>query len=149
MEIIQYRRPKLQLDKYLSVTVDLSSATWNTVATHELFTVTGLVAVQIIPECTENLAGGGTIEFGTETNTGSFISAKTITDIDAGHIIQAGVGSPDTSFRISNLADYIVNTVDIGYEIKAAAATDGTLIVHCWWESLFGGSITAGAGGTL
>jgi len=39
---------------------------------------------------------------------------------------------------------------DIGYEIKTAALTDGTMEFNCYWLPLESGALLqAGAGGTL
>jgi hypothetical protein len=46
--------------------------------------------------------------------------------------------------------DYVINGLDIGYEITGAALTGGVLVFHCVWEPLNdSGLVEAGAGGTL
>ena len=141
------------LKNYLPVTVDFSSATWNTVATHELFTVTGLVRVQIIPECTEDLVAGagGTISLGIEGGTTAMNTATLFSLIDSNDL-WLDETTPSPLFSSTELIDKIINNNDIGFEIATNAFTDGTMIFHCWWEPLnqtTPGTVVAGAGGTL
>ena len=59
---VHYNNPN-----YLAITADFTSATWNTVATHEILTVTGLVRLYVVAEVTGNGAGAtATIELGNE-----------------------------------------------------------------------------------
>jgi len=155
--------------RHLVNTVDFTSSTWNTVATHEVFTVTGLVLFRTWVACTESLAGGGTFQYGTEdsgsgfASTGLFMPATTATEIDAGRFL---CGYPTISAAVDVIHPYLTNSttngvgfainesilynVDVGYEIIAAALTDGTLEFHCIWEPLTAGaSVVIGAGGTL
>lgn len=136
---------------YLAVTADLSNETWNTVATHELFTVTGLVRMRIVAEVTVNGAGvTATIELGHESDTDAFIATTTITDLAAGEIWIDATPTEVAGNTSTLLMDKIVNGVDIGYEIKTAAATAGKIVFHCWWEPLnSSANVVAGAGGAL
>lgn len=136
---------------YLSVTADLSAETWNTVASHEIFTVTGLVCVYIWIECTESLTGDtATIQLGVDGSTNEFIDVTTCTDIDAGVIWYDSENFFTYQTRPNAIITWIVNGLDIGYEIATAAATDGTLVFHCVWEPMNPtGSVVAGAGGAL
>lgn len=146
---------------YVQVSVDLSSSTWNTVASHEVFTVTGLVRMKMVIECAETLtdaADAATIQFGYAGATNSFIAATGAAG-NGGSTISAGELWYDTSptTQVDTYAnaqlDYIVNELDVGYEIAGAAITDGTLVFHCWWERIdpteTTASVVAGAGGTL
>lgn len=137
------------LQNYLLLTVDFTSATWNTAATHELFTVTGLVRMQLIPECTEDLASaGGSISLGTETNTSGFIAATVATTIDNGELWLTG--TPIAFIASTSIIDDLVNGSDVGYEITVGALTDGTMKFHCFWEPIgAGATVVAGAGGVL
>lgn len=135
---------------YVAVAVDLASATWNTAASHEVLTVTGLVRVHLWIECTENVAGAGSIQFGVEGATNGMIASTTGTDLDAGDLWYDA--SPTTSWDTDGnvVMIYDINGLDIGYEITGAALTDGTLVVHCVWEPLNAtGNVAAGAGGAL
>ena len=143
---------------YIAVTADLSAATWNTVASHEVLTVTGLVRLRIWIECTKTLvdaADGADIQFGLEGVTDAFIAATGAAG-KGGSTLSAGElwydTSPATVYdTMGNVVmDYVVNGLDVGYEITGAALTDGTLVFHCVWEPLnASGNVVAGAGGTL
>ena len=136
---------------YLAVTADFTSATWNTVATHELFTVTGLVRMKVIAEVTGNGAGAtATIELGNEGDTDLWIPTTTITDMVDGEI-WADATPTEVDGNFSSLVfDKVVNDVDIGYEIKTAAATGGSIVFHCWWEPINStGAVAAGDGSAL
>ena len=140
---------------YLPVTVDFSNATWNTVAVHEVFTVTGLVRVIIIPQCTENMAGANNMKFGSAANIAAapWVATTLKVDIDAGDIWLSA--TPAAGYEYdggagASIIDAILSTNDVGYEVETGAATDGTIIFHCWWTALVPGStVVAGAGGVL
>lgn len=134
---------------YLAVAADFSSATWNTVATHEILTVTGLVRVRIIPVCTVDLTGASaTIALGVEGAATTFIAATTGTDIDAGEIWLGT--TPAGQFAYSSVVDRVVQGLDIGYVVATAALTAGAITFHVWWDPLeTGATVVAGAGGTL
>lgn len=144
---------------YLAVTATMSSATWNTAAKHEVFTLTGLVRLRLLIECTTTLtdaADGASIQFGHETTTDAFI-ASTGAAGAGGNTIAAGEIWCDTSPAEiagdpATLAlDRIVgNGLDVGYEITGAALTGGVLVFHCWWVPIGStGAVVAGAGGVL
>lgn len=135
---------------YLSLTVDFSNATWNTVASHEIFTVTGRVRVVILPICTEDLAGAtATIALEDDGAAAAYIAATTGTDIDSGEVWLST--TPATSYAWSSVVDRVINGADIGYTIATAALSDGTIVFHCWWDDLGDGTanVVQGAGGTL
>ncbi len=135
---------------YLAVSADLSNATWLSVATHEVFTVTGLVRMRILIECTEDLAGAGSIQFGDETATNGIIASTTATDIDNGDIWADATPTEKHFAFASCVFDRVVNGLDIGYEITGAVLSDGTLVFHCWWEPLnASGAVAAGDGSAL
>lgn len=139
---------------YLPITVDMSSATWNTVATHEVFTVTGAVRMRMLIECTGTLtdaANAAAIQMGVEGVTNAWIASSDTDNIVAGSIwADASPGDTNGSFSSMVLDKVIVGGLDVGYEITAEAVTGGTLIFHCWWEPLNAtGAVVAGAGGVL
>lgn len=139
---------------YLAVTADLSSATWNTVATHELFTVTGLARVRIVAEVTttgdDTTGDTATIQLGTEGTTNGFIAATQVDDLLAGELWYDA--TPTTVFDTTStvVIDKIINGEDIGFEIAGEAAVDGEIVFHCWWEPLKSGStVVAGNGSAM
>ena len=136
--------------RHLVNTVDLSSATWNTAATHEVFTVDGLVRVRMWIECTETVVGAGSIQFGHETASNGFIASTTGTDLATNDIWYDTSPATVLDTYTNAVMDYVINGNDIGYEITGAALTDGTLAFHCVWDALNAtGSVVLGSGGVL
>lgn len=136
---------------YLTVTADLTSATWNTVAAHEILTVTGAVRVRILPICTGSVTSGGAITgiLGTETTTNGMITSTDLTTLDAGMAWLSD--TPNHLYAKTSVLDFIIaDGQDVGYTIGSNAATGGTIVFHVWWEPLNStGAVTAGAGGAL
>lgn len=139
---------------YLSVTADLSEVTWNTVATHELFTVTGLVRARIVAEVTatgdDTTTATATIQLGTDSDTDGFIAVTNVDDLTIGELWYDA--TPTVKFDTSStvILDKIVNGEDIGFEIAGEAATAGTIVFHCWFEPLNAtGAVVAGDGSAL
>jgi len=147
--MVHYNNPN-----YLAVTIDLTSATFNTVATHELFTVTGLVRMRVIAEVTttgDDTSGNtSTIQLGTEDATNDWIAATEVDDLTVGEI-WADATPTETNGNYSSLVfDKVVNGVDVGYEIAGEAATDGVIVFHCVWEPLNAtGAVVAGDGSAM
>ena len=149
----------MKLPNYFAVTADMTSATWNTVASHEIATVTGMVHMIVIPECTETLtdtADGASIQLGHQSLTTALIASTTAAT--AGTVIETGeiwVDATPADVMVLRSGfeplDFIIaGGLDIGYEITGAALTDGTLVFHVWYEPLNStGAVTAGAGGSL
>ncbi len=132
------------------MTIDLSNVTWNTQATHEVFTVTGLVRMRMWIECTENVAGAGSIQFGYAGTTNGFIASTVGVDLDANELWYAAAPATRLDVFTTAVMDYVINGVDVGYEITGAALSDGTLVIHCVWDALNAtGNVAAGAGGVL
>lgn len=137
---------------YLSVTADFTSATWNTIAKHEVFTVTGTVRMRVLAEATGNGAGAtATIQMGTEDATSAWIGVTTITDFVTGELWYDTTPTTFSETLTTAVLDKIVSGgKDVGYEIVTAAATGGGILFHCWWEPISSdGAVVAGAGGTL
>lgn len=136
---------------YLAVTADLTSATWNTVASHEILTVTGAVRVRILPICSGSVTSGGAITgiLGTETTTNGMIASTDLTTLDAGMAWLSA--TPSHLYAKTSVLDFIIaNGQDVGYTIGSNAATGGTIVFHVWWEPLNStGAVAAGAGGAL
>lgn len=135
---------------YLEVEADMSSATWNTVATHEVLTVTGAARIILIPVCTVDLTdgGGGAIQAGDEAATNGLIASTTANTIDADEFWLTT--TPAKRYAKSSVLDFIVNGLDIGYEITGAALTGGTLKFKAWWIPLdAAATVVAGTGAAL
>jgi hypothetical protein len=145
---------------HLQVNIDFAVAAWNTVASHEVFTVTGLVRALVIYRITGDLAGGAgaTIQFGREGDTDAYNVARVVTELDAGEVVSpiaantpAGViAFEDFLGDPANLADLILDGLDLGYEIAVNPATGGAIQAHCFWTPIStDGLVAAGAGGAL
>ena len=139
---------------YLSVTADLTSATWNTVATHELFTVTGLVRMKVIAEVTttgDDTSGNtATIQLGVEDSTDDWIAVTEVDDLASGEIWADATPTETNGNYTSLVLDKVVNVKDVGYEIAGEAATDGEIVFHCWWEALNStGNVVVGDGSAM
>ena len=135
---------------YRKVTADFSSATWNTVATHEILTVSGPNRVIIIPECTTALTSGGAaeLELGVEGDTDAFLGNTLATDIDQNEYWLNA--TPAAVFSKSAVVDQIVNGLDVGYEVTVAALTGGVIDFHIWTIPLAeSASVVSGSGGSL
>jgi hypothetical protein len=139
---------------YLAVTADMTSATWNTQASHELFTVTGMVRMRIIAECTATLTdtgNSGTIQLGVEGATNAFISSTDSDDIVTGDLWYDATPTLAYDTASSVIIDKVVNGgLDVGYEIGGEALTGGSMTFHCWWEPLNAtGAVVSGDGSAL
>jgi hypothetical protein len=143
---------------YLAVTADMTSATWNAATTQEVFVVTGLVRMRMWIVCTGTLTDAAdlaVIQFGVEGATNAFIGAtdaagkngQTITDTWLWYDT-----SPNAAYDTfaTVVMDYVINGLDVGYEIAGEALNAGSLVFHCVWEPLNAtGAVAAGAGGAL
>lgn len=150
----------VRLPNYFTVTADMTSATWNTVASHEIATVTGIVAMKILPQCTSTLTDAAdlaAIQLGIEGATNAMIASTGAAGL-AGSTITAGgfwvdTTPPDFAFPKTTwdaLFVVVGNGLDVGYQITTAALTGGTIVFHIWWEPLDStGSVVAGSGGSL
>lgn len=137
----------------------MSSATWNTVASHEVFATEGTVRMRMLILCTETLtdaADAATIQFGYAGSTAAFIAATNAAGAGGDTIAANEIWVDATPADVAGDTDTMVldktitGGLDVGYEIAGEALTDGTLVFHCWWEDLDGsGNVVAGAGGAL
>ena len=139
-------------ENYLTVPITFVAGTTGAVATHELFTVTGLVRIRMIAVCTVNLAGAtATLELGTENDTDAFIATTTGTDVDAGELWYDATPTTTEDTTTTVVLDKIVNAADIGYEVKVAALSAGAITFHLWYAPLdsTGAVVVADGTGTL
>lgn len=140
------------------VNIDFSQAAWNTVATHEVFDVTGHVRAFCVYVITAGLtsAGAPNLSFGYASGTAEYCTAKAHTAYAANNIVSAGAANPNNRVATANILqastfqDVLLSERDIGYEITVAAMTGGTIVATCYWMPLVNGSSVAqGAGGAL
>ena len=145
---------------YLVQSIDFSSATWNTVAVHELFIVTGLVRIQLWAECTATLtdaADAARIQLGYEGDTDYFIAITACATAGA-NLIQTGALWYDATPTLipETYATAVFDRVmvpsglDIGYEITGAAMLTGGIDFHLTYQALNDtGNVAPGAGGVM
>lgn len=151
-----------RLANAFTVTADMTSATWNTIASHEIATTTGLVHYIIIPHCTSTLtdaADGASIQLGVEGSTAVLIASTGAAGAGANTIstnefwLDATPSDLVDTRTAENALDFWVDGgLDVGYEITGAALTGGTLKFEIFWEAgdaAGAGTAVAGAGGTL
>jgi ABC-type nitrate/sulfonate/bicarbonate transport system substrate-binding protein len=142
----------------LEVTIDGTVAAWNTVATHEVFTVTGMVRAQVYYLVTTQVgsAGAAQIAFGVAGGTGAFAAAQVVTGLAATVFAMPG-GTVDTATEYvayqsggTIAADVILSEVDLGYEVSVAALNAGVIKAVCFWTPISSdGLIVAGTGAAL
>lgn len=159
LELLQQAVPAVALDRnagnYLSVTADFTSATWNTVAAHEIATVTGMVHLVIIPEVTGAPTSAGsaaTLVLGDETTTNSIIAATDAENLATGEVWFDTTDTRTLAAKsIFEKTDVVVGGgKDIGYTVGTEALTGGSIVFHMWWWPISStGAVAAGAGGAL
>lgn len=154
--------PSKNHPNYFTVDANMTSATWNTVAVHQLVAVTGAVRIVLMAELTadEALVSAGTnatITLGFVGNAAAIWAAAAIDTWDLTEVamgVVAGVptfpvaGGGATGDLTHCLFDFIATSgVDVVYEIGVSAGTKGTIRWHIWWTPLSStGLCTAGAG---
>lgn len=145
---------------YFVVTADMTSATWNTVASHQIAAVTGMVQMTVIPQCTDTLtdaADGASIQLGITGTTNAIIASTGAAGAGAATIstneFWVDATPADvivTGSQVDALSFIVGGGIDVGYEITGAALTGGTLLFHVWWTPLDAtGAVAAGTGGAL
>ena len=146
---------------YIGLSVDLSQATWNTAAAHEILTVTGMIRLKMIIEVSATVEDAGDAcdgEVGIAGNTAAIIATGAIGGAGAGSTLEAGEfwidASPADATPLASssaVLDFVVSGgLDVGYTLSGAAATAGTLIFHMWWVPLDSTGLAAvGAGGVF
>jgi len=144
----------IRVSNTTTFSADMSSTTLNTIASHEIATVTGLVRMRIIPDVTEGLSGNtATIALGTADSTAEFIGATTASGLDTGEIWTTSTPGANnkSSVRFEKIPDFVISDADVGYTIAKSALITGTLVFRMFWEALEGATstVTVGAGGTL
>lgn len=116
-----------------------------------VYTVTGLVEVQLYGRCTEDLVGGATVEVGVTGGVAIFCAQVTDTTIDENHIYLQD-STPATSFLVgaeeqeaaNNLPTYALNGLDIILTTTTTNTTSGVIDFYCIWTPISdNGNVTA------
>jgi hypothetical protein len=117
----------------------------NTTGTVPVFTVTGMVQIKLVPECTTNVASAAAadIELGVSTDPNAMIAATTATDLDATNIwIDA---SPDSNIEaLSTSRDYIIGNSDNVIMTLSGQVDSGVLVFRCFWKPISTDGMVAG-----
>lgn len=122
--------------------VTFAAATTGAVATHNLFTVTGAVAVQVIGVCSVDVTGSGTIGVGTAKTANGLIASTTGTNIDANEIWHDA--TPDASIEAITVLVKKICIQNISYTIATDTLTAGTVTFIVLWTPLTAdGSVVA------
>jgi len=116
-----------------------------------IFTVTGMVKLQLVAECTTSLTGAGaTIEVGITGDTAIYIPIETSTQVDAGQILLNDAANATYAIiggetaAAGNLPLYLLNGNDIIITFKTADTEAGVLDFYCIWTPISDdGSVTA------
>ena len=138
----------------LKVTIDFLAAAWNTVGTHEVFDVTGVVLASVFFDVTKNCTSGGAGTLAIEDDQGSVWSAaQAVGNLTTTRLILPA-GTVTTSSIMKNFFEdrgwNVLKSSDFGFRIAAAAFTDGTIDAYCLWTPISdGATVVAGAGGAL
>lgn len=138
----------------IEVTADLSSATWNTVAAHEIATVSGLVRVMIVAEVEvegDDTSGNtATIALGFDGTPAGMIAATEVDDLAAGELWYDATPTTTGDTKANAMLDFVINGKDIGFTIAEEAATAGQIKFHIWWFPLEDDAeVAAGEGGAF
>lgn len=141
-------------EQYLTVTADLSKAAWNTVATHELLGITGLVKVKLLAEVLvdgdDTTGNTSTIQLGFKGATNALIAATQVDDLATGELWYDATPTTLYDTTANAVIERVVNSLNIGYEVAGEAATAGKIKFHCWWTPLnMTGNVSAGAGAAM
>lgn len=137
---LDYGLPGTRLTR---TTIDFSAAAWNSVASHRVFTVTGIVRAFTIFHVEEVLTSTSTISFGYTVDITAYAPAQAAAGLLLGAVIQPGGTFFTTVLRTWNnfatsaqYADVICVQNNIGYALNAGVTTDGTIEAYCYWTPI-------------
>lgn len=154
------------LTNRLVVSVDASLAAWQTVATHRVATVTGLVRIWPVMHYLTQWTSGtstATVQWGYTGYTTSVCNARAVTEL-TGRRIQRYNASAQSLIPLvatggylgaSQYNDALVDGSDpafrnFGYEVLVEALTAGTANIYIFWTPISSdGNVVAAAGGAL
>jgi hypothetical protein len=129
-------------------TITFVAGTTGAVATHEIFTVTGSVRLRLLPLCTTDLVGAGTIVLGVEGATNAFIASTNSEAIDANEFWLSATPAALVVANSSVLDFNIAGGLDVGYEIASVAASAGVISFYYAWKALSSNGAVVAADGT-
>ena len=132
-----------------------ASPTTGTQASHEIFTVTGLCQIRILPLVVTTLvstSNTGTIELGTASDMNFLITTTTVGSgaLAAGQIWVSATEALilEQKFSTDCILDFVTDGQDIGYDVNTNNITSGVLKFICWWKPLESGATVVPALGT-
>lgn len=159
--------------QHLTVVTGLQSidSTWSSIATHEVFTITGAIEFEIFGWCNVDWTGGDSIHVNFAGQTEQFVSMLK-NNVDQNEIMTYNAAPSANVAWVTNIADLTTNLssvndnaalqpiikgirtdgADFGYEIQTASAPAGQATFVIKWRSLntiVPATVVAGAGGTL
>jgi hypothetical protein len=125
-------------EQYTSVDVDLSLDKYNSIASHKLFSISGMNRVKLYTECIAsgvNAGGGAAICFGVTGSTSAFIASTPVSQFTSlGKFwLDATPAETHATFASALIDQIVPNGINIGYEISGSAPSGGTLRFHCLW----------------
>ncbi len=127
-------------ETYIYKTVDFSTVSAQTVGTHEVFTVTGMVRMKILAECTETLVGSVNtteIAFGTDTSGSAWIGGTSANIIASGEMwCDSSPTEVQGAYSTVVLDKVVTAGKDIGYTVGTTEVSAGIMTFHCWWSPL-------------
>lgn len=144
---------------FIYMQTDLAAAPWVDQATNEIFTVTGDVRFKLLvfaSETGDDTSGStATVAFGSANGTaGTDVIAATVVDIIAAGDVWVDATPTEVLSNLdldSGFLDFLaVDGADYGILNAGEAATAGILEWHAYYHPVLdGGTVAAGAGGTL
>ena len=137
--------------KWENAVVMTATPTTGTQASHEVFTVTGLVEVKLLNLVTTSLTGSGAdIEFGVASDMDMFIATMAdAEDLDATDIWSTATDADNVGYQFAPdcIFHAILDGQDIGYDVNNANITAGVIKFICWWKPLeFGATVIPAVG---
>lgn len=128
-----HRLQKLSL--CLQKTVTFVASTTGSQNTHNLFKVTGVVAMSVFGVCKTSLAGASaTIKVGTAISDAAMIAQTTATNIAENEIWHDS--TPDASIELTSILTQKIVTQNIIYTIGTAAISAGVIDFYVLWEPI-------------
>ena len=128
------RQNSVLLDNKLDTAITFVATTTGAVDTHDLLTITGVVALQVFGVCSTDVAGSGTIEVGTALSTAGVIAQTTGTAIDVGDIWHDA--APDASVELTSVLLQNIITQDVAYIIAGNTLTGGVVTFYIRWAPI-------------